>query len=615
MHFICRSFIGKNNPDSWSQYWENEPDNELKLTKGHLFGLVNLKSNQGEESVTVGKDIISEINQLYFSCESKDIILCLKDAVTSLTKNPIFSNYQIDVVLIVVLDNQLYIATYGTHGCLLQRGSKISQLISGKKNQFLSLCGPIQDEDRILLVSSKFLETITWEGIKRTLVDENIQNIEEDFLSSLYSVPDQNYISAALIECHPDISTPIIETGKEVLSLDDSNQISTPIVNSSPIINNKKIDSIFVHHQSNFKVSRRKKNQLVFALILIIGLCISIYYGNQKNKTIKAEASFNSLKTELELKLSNINALKSLDLEAAVDGAKEAEEIVQQMINLKINQQQVSQYKEQIDAIQFQTGGDDSIIPQMVQDTSFIVSQPQFSNLYFFNNNLYLLDSSKGRLDVLNPQTKSTQSVIISDSIKSATHLLFDNNNLYILVNNKLSLIGKNSLSPTYDFEPIKSTLSISDIDFWNGSLYVLDNQNQLIWKLAPNSDGFSNPQKWLKNDFKLEIGSNSLAIDGQIWVLNQSGQVTLYTSGVKDKFDIKKQINFIKTSSLITDPNSDYIVFNDNSQFIYVYKKNGEFYSKYNLSKLKIVDLAFDSQNKIIYFLSSDQKIYQITL
>jgi hypothetical protein len=39
------------------------------------------------------------------------------------------------------------------------------------------------------------------------------------------------------------------------------------------------------------------------------------------------------------------------------------------------------------------------------------------------------------------------------------------------------------------------------------------------------------------------------------------------------------------------------------------------KFNSKYNLSKYKIVDIAFDPTNKTIYFLSFDQKIYQIPL
>lgn len=132
---------------------------------------------------------------------------------------------------------------------------------------------------------------------------------------------------------------------------------------------------------------------------------------------------------------------------------------------------------------------------------------------------------------------------------------------------------------------------------------------------MSPNSSGFSAPQKWLKNDSKLEIGANSLAIDGQVWVLAHSGQIDLYTSGIKDKFNQKKPPSFTKAVSIITNPKTDFVVFSDNSQFIYVYKKNGEIKSKYNLSKFKFIDHAFDSTTNTIYFLSNDQKIYQITL
>ena len=616
MHFICRSFIGKNNPTCWSQYWENEPDDELKLTKGHLFGLINLKNNQADESVTIGHDIIAEINQLYFSQNQDDINLSLKNSLNILSQNPIFLNYQIELVLVVVQNNHVFLATLGTNSCILQRNSQISLIVSGKSNQVILSHGPILDNDRLLLTSSKFVDTITWEKIKTILVDTKIQNIEENFMSLLYSTSDQNQISAVLIECHQDNQDIVTKTETQTL-VEDNNvpPVEPPSPIPTPPLYPQKPDSIYVHHQSNFKVSRRKKTQLIIAIILIIGLCISIYYGNQKNKSIKAESSFNSLKTELEQKLNNINTIKGLDLDAASQVAKEAKDIANQMSKLNVHQQEISQYQSQIDTILSQTGSDDNFSPQMVQDTSFIVSQPQFSQLYFSNNNLYLLDSTKGRVDVFNPQNKSNQNLIISDAIKSATNLLFSNDNAYLFKENKLSLIEKNNLLPKFDFSSLDTPLSITDIDFWNGSLYVLDNQNQSIWKLTPNSSSFSSPQKWLKNDSKLEIGANSLAIDGQIWVLNHSGQINLYTSGVKDKFDQKQKNNFTKTFSLITSPDSDFIVFNDNSQFIYVYKKNGEFSSKYNLSKFKIIDLAFDSNNKIIYFLSSDQKIYQITL
>ena len=615
MHFICRPFIGKNDQSLWSQYWENEPDDDQKFTKGHLFGLINIK-NQQSEPITIGRDIIFEINQLYFTQESEDINLCLKNSLTLLSQNPIFLNYQIDVSLMVVFNKQVYLATLGTNNCLLQRNNQISILINGQENQIISSCGPILENDRFLLASLNFLNVITLEKIKTILVETKIQNIEENVLSLINSTPDQNQVSAVLIECHQDeVTSPEILADTPILQDDPPPEVKPSNIVADNLNYSQKPDAIYVQHQPNFKASRRKKTQLIIAIVLIFCLSISIYYGNQKNKATKTEANYISLKTELEQKLTNINTIKGLDLEAAVKTAQEAKIIVDKMVSLNIHQPDVSQYKSQIDSLLFQTGSSEAIDPQVVQDTSFIVSQPQFSHLYFSNNNLFLLDSSKGRLDSLNPQNKSSQNIIISESIKSASHLLFNNSSMYLLKDNILSLVDKNNLQPKFDFSSTGVSLTITDVDFWNGSLYVLDSQTQSIWKLSPNSTGFSSPQKWLKNDTKLEIGTNSLAIDGQVWVLNHSGQIELYTSGVKDKFSQKTNINFTKTTSLKTDPESDFLIFSDNSEFIYVYRKNGEYYSKYNLSKFKVVDFAFDSANKIIYFLSSDQKIYQIPL
>jgi len=607
MHFICRSFIGKNSPHFWSQYWENETDDILKLTKGHLFGLINLNNKEEDETITIGHDIISNINELYFSQKFADINLCLKNSLDVLSKNPIFLNYQIDLVLVVVHDNHAFIATLGDNSCFLQRGSQISQIVSGKSIQIHSCHGPLSDKDRLLLASSKFIKSITFENIKTFLIDSKIQTIEENIFSQLNSFEDQNQISAALIECHQDEQ--VVPDNPEVqINKEDDILPTAPIYTQKP-------DNIFVHHQSNFKVGRRKKIQLIFAIVLIIGLFISIYYGNQKNKSLKAESNFKSLKSELEIKLSNINTLKGLNLESASIVAKEAKEIANQMSHLGIHQQEVSGYQSQIDTILSQTGSEENFNPPILLDTSLIISQPQFSHLYFSDNNLYLLDPVNGRIDLIDPQKKSNKNILISNDVKSSTNLLFNNKTPYLLKDNQLSIIDQNKLLTKVDFSSQETAPTVTDLDFWNGSIYVLDNQVQTIWKLTPNSSGFSAPQKWLKNDAKLEIGANSLAIDGQIWVLNHSGQIELYTSGVKDKFNQNQKNNFTKTTSLFTDPNSDFIVFNDNSEYLYVYKKNGEYNSKYNIKKFKIIDFTFDSTNKTIYFLSSDQKIYQVTL
>lgn len=603
MHFICRSFIGKNNSNWWSQYWENEPDDQLKLTKGHLFGLINIQSPSFPDQNNIGHDLISEINQLYFSQNLSDVNQNLKNTLISISKNPIFSNYQLSLVLLVVINQQSFLATYGEGKIILQRGSQISLILSGLPNQIFSIFGPIQEKDRFLLTSQDFFEKISWDKIKNILIDNQIQNIEENFLSTLYSFENQEHLSAVLIETHQD-SESIIEISPPI-----SPKLDTPIPNlqlpSSPI---------YVQHRVNFKIGSHKKNQILVAFLLIIGLAVSSFFGYQKNQQAKAKSSFQSQKTELEKKLNNISVVKSLNLETAYQTAKEAQEIIKNMSNLNINPDEISQYKSQIDSILSQTGDSDSLNLESIYDTSLILNKPSFSKIIFSKSVLYLLDSVNGRIDSFTPQEKSIKNISISDEIKSAQKILVDNNNIYIFSDNQIKLVEKDIISPKLNLNDVGS-IKVTDVQFWNSSVYIIDNSSQSIWKFTPNASGFSSAQSWLKNNAKLEIGSNSLAIDGQVWVLTESGLITSYLSGVKDDFKPKQTFDFTKAFSLIANPDSDFLVFIDDSKFIYVFKKKGEFNSKYNLGQLKVLDLSFDSANKIIYFLASDQKIYQITL
>lgn len=113
------------------------------------------------------------------------------------------------------------------------------------------------------------------------------------------------------------------------------------------------------------------------------------------------------------------------------------------MSDLKIHTDEISQYQSQVNAVLSQTGDSDSFSPDMVYDTSLITSQPQFSRLLFSKNLLYLLDSSSGRIDTLNPVEKSTQNIAISDQIKSSPKIIVDSNQVYLLSQNQIKLIEK----------------------------------------------------------------------------------------------------------------------------------------------------------------------------
>lgn len=609
MHFICRSFSGNSESNSWSRYWENDPDDPfLKSTKGHLFALVNINSNEEKELNSIGHDINFEFNQTYFNSENNlSIIENLQQSINSIIKNPLYSNYQIDFSIAVILNNETYLAVYGNSKIIFKRQNQISILLNNPEDKIETLIGTIENQDRIFLLTSSFFEKITWQKIKLFLSDPKIQNVEENFLSAIFSLKDQKDIAAALIE---------VESDEE----DEQNFSTLPIINlpkanfnfskiSEIISEHKKNKSVFVPHHESKETQKRKKISLIMGIILIIVLFLSVYFGIKKNKIQNTEKQYQTLKTEIESQIENINKTKTLSLDSARQAATTAQTTIEKMVALKIHQDEIESFNSQLKTILSQTGSPESYTPDFFYDTSNIISSPQFQKIIFNDNKIYLLDSTNGRIDYLDVEAKSTKPVLISDKIKNTLNLSLDKINLYLMDKENIYLVDKNDITSKISLTDISAT----DFKFWNGSAYVLDSENQTIWKFTPNSTGFSKAQNWLKNDAKLDLGGASLSINGKIWVLYQSGLVTPFLSGVKETFNPSQTSQFTKTDNLDVTQEKELLSFVDDNNIIYLYQKSGELLSKHNLGNLKVNDIAFNEADNLIYLLCSDQKIYSI--
>ncbi|MPM47807.1 hypothetical protein SDC9_94525 [bioreactor metagenome] len=284
------------------------------------------------------------------------------------------------------------------------------------------------------------------------------------------------------------------------------------------------------------------------------------------------------------------------------------------MSKLNIHLDEVNQFKSQINLLLSQTGVNQNFIPETFFDTSLIISNPQYKDLLLVGSKIYLLDSVNGRIDSLSISEKSSKSILISENIKSATKIFGDDKKIYLAYQDHISQINDSSIDQKISFTDIKESINNTDIQIWNGSIYLLDSNNQNIWKFAPSSTSFSSPQNWLKNDKKLALGPISLAIDGEVWVLYQNGLIENYLSGVKDNFKLSGSNQFTQTRNLdLSAEENGFITFSDNQNIIFIYKKSGDFVAKYNLGQLKVVDTVISGNT--LYLLASDQKIYKISL
>lgn len=499
MHYSCRLFIGSS-PASWSQYWENEPDDNLTAKiKGHLFGLISTTDNE------TGRKILSEVTNNYYS---------------STLDLPVVPN-NIDMALAIIKADSLNVITTNTK-ILLKRGDKISFIPSNSVGQ---LC----DGDQFMMMTNRFLEMFSLEKIKQYLSQSSLQLIEESFLADLNSFTDQTSIAAALIEVH----------------IDQNQEINIPIPTSDMLI-----EPVVPK-----KIRRHRQSSLALLLLLLLGLVASIIYGSYLNHTRNLEKQYQKLKISIEEKIKNSESLKNISLESSSLAAKEAQDLVKQIKN---HQTEVTEFNDKINKLLVETGSSDSLEGKLFYDTQMILANNNFSKMTLFNNQLFLLDTTSSRIDSLGIPDKNKSTIAKSDEIKDAITLSSDGNNLYLMTLKNIYSLSNGKLTPVADL----SSLSPIDFEFYNGLLYLLDTKS--IYKFTKSVSNFISPTIWLKDGQNLPQDSTSLAINGKVWVLSSTGKLTSYLRGIEEKFTTTSDESYIYTNNLQTHLDTQELVFSD---------------------------------------------------
>lgn len=614
MHFTCRSFIGKPQEGYWSQYWENEPDDPFLISRrGHLFGLISLQADSDSQQASdFGHQIIQKINKSYFSAPDDNLSQQLKNTLSLVTDDLDPQISYPTIIIAVVFKRTLHLAVYHTGHCILRRLNRISPVLTGQDKHITTISGPLQPEDILFFCTDSFFQKFTWSEIKNTLSKNSIQDIEENTLSVLYSFEDQTNLSAALIQSHQQEATPQPEPDEPHLTPDSPPPVPRP---SSPPSFLKKLfakKDIYVSHQQTLQINKRKKINILAALILLFALTISSVLGFRKNQAAKAEAQFQTLTQQIEETLKNARDVKNLNLDSAKELATQADALYQQIQLLNLHPEQIQPYQEQIQSLLAQTGSSQQLDLQSFYDTSLINSQPQYSQMIFSSSNLCLMDSSFGRVDCLSLQ-RSHKNISISDDIKEALAILESNNNFYILTPRGISHLSKTLTTAKIKFSDLTPAISPIDVQSWNSAVYLLS-QNSIL-KFTPSGSDFSAGSSWLQAGDSALDNPTSLAINGKIWLLGSDGRLQPYIRGQPDSFKPSQQDQITDAKNLVTTMEENFLAFTAGQNLIYVYKKDGQFSAKYNLGDKKIHDIAIDESTNTLYVLCHDQQIYQIAL
>ena len=182
--------------------------------------------------------------------------------------------------------------------------------------------------------------------------------------------------------------------------------------------------------------------------------------------------------------------------------------------------------------------------------------------------------------------------------------------------------LGSNGQIAKYD--PETQILSQKDISYpqvetkilspaiYNRRLYVVDTQNNQIYKHSPIQTGFDRGTAWLEEELNLS-DAISLAIDGDIYILKTTGEIWKLADGLKQEFNpsgldpqLENPRMFYTNASL----NELYILEPKNKRLV-ILDKTGKLLGQYT-SPIWTNPTGFIVDNEKNIFLLDNNKVYR---
>lgn len=243
------------------------------------------------------------------------------------------------------------------------------------------------------------------------------------------------------------------------------------------------------------------------------------------------------------------------------------------------------------------------------------------SSLDLDDRTLNVLDNQNGSLYQINIDRKSTEIVGGGDLVKNAQFVAGSLGRTFAYKESSgviRSTRGENKTEIVIDPKD-QNWGKISSIASFGGNVYVLDGNNNQIWKYTPTDTAFSPKSNYIKDEVSRDISDGiDMSIDGSVWILTASENVYNFlpdsgtsfpTSGLDKKIGSNAKIYSDSESTDLI-----YILDPDNSRVI-AFGKTGGYKLQYQDPQIaSALDIAVSEKDQTI-FLLTNQSILALKL
>jgi len=590
------------------------PTDEQKLSqRGHLLAVIGLDNFTGEGDLAViGKEIISRLQEEYYGGLINKPFAQLKNAVNKVSQEiNEGGDLSLNLGVVIILGNLLYaVMNHGSQLRLFRQG-QLQTIFSGEETG----SGYLKNEDVLLLGTEEFFRLVNQEIIQSALISSSPEEVVEILAPVIHGQADGS--SAAIVsKISPKekvISTEapsVVESSvtTEKRSFELGKKLKEKIIALIVSVDDRLKKRLIYLRNNKEKNFRSQKTLFTVALILLVILGVSVFFGMKQRRGSDLTGQAAVLLNQAQAKREEGEALKTLNPVKSQQFLAEAQNLVKEIEALGGQSEDFLKFKEELNRLLVGSLREHELEGQPFFDLELIKAGAEGKDLLLTEEQLIVLDEKQTAVYEIGLTGQKSTILFGGEKIQGAELIAQAGDNLYVLVSEGLLRGGK---LPEIKVKKDETWGEIVDIEGFTGSLYLLDSQGE-IWKYPAIEGGFGEKQKWLqqKADFSSAV---SLAIDGSLWVLTQDGQILKFLQGQKDSFALSGLNKpFFEPRALFTDFDSQnlYVLDKGNARIV-VLSKNGEYQAEYHWSELnQAQDLVVIEAEKKIFCLLGN-KIY----
>lgn len=635
------------NPDSmgWSQSYDFLPvDKDKSKLKGHLYAVIATKTrDEGVENVIAGRELLARLHEEYFAGSVGGVLASLKTAVQKVIDE--FSSWKgVEIAACVFLNDLIYFAAGGGSKVQICRENNLIELLNSSEGVVKSASGKPKEGDTYIIATNSFFKNLPIGVIKAAIVGNDPQRTVETLAPQIHSKEEIGntgavFLSVEVSEAGDVLKKVEIKEGvinenrvnyeKELpIEKVDENRKDTFTVNKTEDVDKsthfpgktkslfKKLfeKKVYVAPENDVKfIPKQKKVSISVGLILLIMLFVSIYFGiKQKKKTdfiktYEKQLASATHAVDESLNLYSLNPVRSREL------FQEGRGLVLGLTSEGIEDENLDELKKKISENEGRILGEYQVDPDTLVDLSLLSDGFSGNEMTDSNGILYVLDSEGGKVASVEIDSKRAEIIAGPLKVGEAKKISPYSDNVFVTNQDGVSEVVdevEKVIEKDWDGDVLVSMFA--------GNMYLMEKSTSYIWRYPGDGKNFGERKNWLSEGAVPNLtDAKDMAIDGNIWILKNDGEIFKFSLGNQENFSLELSILAkLEPESFYLSEDTEfiYILDKENSQ-IAVFDKKGNYVARYLADEIKSAKkmVVSESEKKLVLLTGNKLLVFEL--